>query len=290
MKLIPQSVTQRIGRQILTMQKNSPRTLFGLGLIGVVGSTVLACKATLKLDKTLDEFKREVDTTKELHSTKEDSKYTQTQYQKELAVVYTRGTFKLAKLYGPSILLGTASIAALTGSHITLTRRNAGLTAAYSAVSASFDAYRARVREELGEEKELDFHHAIRSEKQNIDGKIQQLRMADPNKWSPYAKFFDEYNVNWQKNPELNRLFVQCQQNYANHILHARGHIFLNEVYDMLGIAHTSAGCVVGWVVGNGDNYIDFGIFEATNSEFVNGWERSVILDFNVDGVVYDKI
>lgn len=291
MKLIPQSVTQKVGRQLLTMQKNSPRTLFGVGLVGTIVSTVLACRATLKLEETLEDFKNDVDVVKQSRAERTEEQYPQSSYNRELAYIYATGSISIVKLYAPALLIGGAAIASLTGSHVTLTRRNAALTAAYSAVSASYEAYRDRVREQLGEQKELDVYHAVHSEKQNIDGKVQELRMADPNKWSPYAKFFDEYNRNWQKSPELNRLFVQCQQNYANDLLHARGHLFLNEVYDMLGIDHTSAGAIVGWVIDNGgDNYVDFGIFEAGNAQFVNGWERSIILDFNVDGVVFDKI
>lgn len=290
-KFIPKGVTQKIGRQILTIKKDSPRTLFVLGIVGTVGSTILACRATLKLSDTLDEFKEDVEGVKTLAEVIPDNGYSRMDHNKDMAYAYLRGTYSIAKLYAPAILLGSASIGALTGSHVTLSRRNTGLTAAYAAVQSSFEAYRERVKEELGEEKELEIHHAARLEKIAADGKTISLHRADPNKWSPYARFFDEYNRNWVKNPELNRLFVQCHQNYANHLLHARGHVFLNEVYEMLGMEHTSAGCVVGWLVGpGGDNYIDFGLFEAASSQFVNGWERSIILDFNVDGVIYDKI
>lgn len=281
---IPQALTQNIGRQVLTMQKNSPRLLFIGGIIGIVGTTVLACRATLKLEKTLNDIEKDVDQIKKFDESK-------TKYNQSMAKVYLKGTGNIVKLYAPAIVLGGASIAALTGSHITLTRRNAALTAAYSALSASFDSYRDRVRKELGDEKELDVYHAVQLEKMAGDGKTELVRMADPNKFSPYARFFDEHNPNWEKNPEYNRIFIQCQQNYCNHLLHARGHVFLNEVYDTLGLPRSQAGQVVGWVLNQGgDNFIDFGIFEVGNSEFVNGWERSILLDFNVDGTVYDKI
>ena len=89
-------------------------------------------------------------------------------------------------------------------------------------------------------------------------------------------------------------LFLRTQQNYANDLLKARGHLFLNEVYSMLGIPHTSAGAIVWWTIGaGGDNYVDFGIFTRDSQvvrEFVNGYERSILLDFNVDGVIWDMI
>lgn len=293
MKIIklPQGLTQKVGRQMLTVRKNSPKLLFVSGLVGVAVSTVMACRATLKLGDTLDEFKEDIDAVKESHREVIKNEYDPANYNRDLVYVYAKGTMNLVKLYGPTILISAASITALTGSHVTLARRNAGLTAAYSAVSASYDAYRDRVRKELGEEKELDFYHAVQKKDITVDGKTEKIRVADPNQWSPYARFFDEASPNWQKDAELNRLFVTCQQNYANHLLQARGHIFLNEVYDMLGIDRCQAGQVVGWVIGHdGDNYIDFGVFTAANAQFVNGWERSVLLDFNVDGVIYDKI
>jgi Family of unknown function (DUF6353) len=291
MKLISQGLTQGFGRRVLTMQKNSPRTLFILGIAGVVGTTILACRATLKLEKTLTEFKNDVEAVNDRHAIEKPSSSTKTTYNKDMAVVYTKGTAKVVRLYAPAIVLGGLSVAALTGSHITLTRRNAALTAAYSALSTSFESYRERVRKEVGEEKERDIHQGIVTEKMAIDGKTEIVRSTDPNKISIYARFFDEYNVNWEKNPEFNKLFIQSQQNYMNHLLHARGHVFLNEVYDQLGIPRSQAGQFVGWVVNQGgDNFIDLGIFDVRNSAFVNGWERSILLDFNVDGVVYDKI
>lgn len=278
MKFIPDSVTRTIARQILNVQKQSPHIMFAAGIVGVVGGTVLACRATLKLGDTLDNIKVDLIkvNSKEIGS------------NRELAVVYAKGTYDISKLYAPAVLVGAASIGLLTASHITLTHRNTALTAAYAAVAKAYDDYRERVKKEVGEEREHELYHAITHETlKNDDGKT----VADPNQWSPYARFFDEYSTQWKKNPELNRLFVECQQRYANHILTSRGHIFLNEVYDMLGLKRSKAGQVVGWVLGNGgDNYIDFGMFEVSNSKFINGYERSILLDFNVDGVVYDKL
>lgn len=279
MKLIPTGVTRSIGRHILTMKKNSPRTMFVGGIVGIGVSTVLACRATLKLESTLQTFKEDVD------GVKADSLE-----RKDLAYVYAKGSASLVRLYGPAILVGGASVVLLTGSHVTLTRRNAALTAAYSALQVSFDQYIQRVKNEIGEERELDLRRGVIKQEVMIDGKKTSIDVLDPNGRSIYSKCFDESNANWNKNAEINRVFIQCQQNYLNHLLHARGHVFLNEVYNTLGFEHTSAGSIVGWVVGNGDSYIDFDIFEAVNSDFVNGYERSIWLDFNVDGIIYDKI
>lgn len=292
---LPRIITLGVGRNILLLKKQSPHIFFVAGVVGAVASTVLACRATLKLSATLDEIRQDLD---EVNENKENNyrlsssndikeTYTDIQLKKDITYVYVKGGVQIAKLYGPAAILGVASITALTGSHIQMNRRNAALMAAYAAMQRAYEEYRERVREQLGDEKELELYHSVKTE--TVGGK--KVAVIDPNKWSLYAKFFDEYSKNWKKDPELNRIFVQCQQNYANQLLQANGHLFLNEVYDMLGVDRSSAGQLVGWVLnGDGDNFVDFGMFEAYNSGFVNGWERSVLLDFNVDGVIYDKI
>lgn len=306
MYIVPNSVIRNVSRQMLVAKKNSPHIFFVAGVVGTITSTVLACRATLKLSDTLDEIKEDLVTVKEMRDAVDNQvlevedggkvvpvPYTNEDWYKDTLYVYGKASLRIVRLYGPSILVGTASIAALTGSHVQLARRNAALMAAYAALHQMFEDYRERVRFQYGDERELDLFHGVKTESMvNADGdKIEKKVLTDPNKHSMYARFFDEYSPNWQKDPELNRIFVQCQQSYANDLLRARGHLFLNEVYDMLGIERSSAGQVVGWVIGgDGDNYVSFGMFDAYNSAFVNGYERSVLLDFNVDGVVYDKI
>ena len=289
MKIVPKSVLGKVSRQILIAKKNSPHIFFAAGIAGTIASTVLACRATLKLSDTLDEIKKDVDPVKEVSPVEE---YMDGDYHADRIYVYGKASLKLVRLYGPSVAVGAVSIGMLTGSHVQLVRRNTALMAAYAAVQKAYDEYRARVRDQVGEEAELEIYHAARNELvKNSSGEIVKATVADPNKYSPYAKFFDEYSRHWQKDPELNRMFVQIQQNYFNQRLIAYGHVFLNEIYDALGVDRSKAGAVVGWLKdGDGDGYIDFGIFEAFNSHFVNGCEPSILLDFNVDGVIYDKI
>lgn len=288
MRFVPDSISRGICRQILVAKKESPHIFFVAGLIGTITSTVLACRATLKLEATLDEIKKDVDTVKALKiDTPNQNNYPIETWERDAIYVYTKAGLKLTRLYAPSIIIGVVSISALTGSHIQLHKRNQALMAAYAMLEKAYNDYRNRVREELGEEKERELYHGVEIEKV---GK-EEAKVIDPNRWSAYAKFFDEGSSFWQKDPEGNRLYIQCQQNYANNLLRARGHVFLNEVYDMLGIERSKAGAVVGWVMGGeGDNYVSFGIFDIYNKPFVNGWERTILLDFNVDGVIYDKI
>lgn len=280
---IPQSVTRTLSRQVLVARKQSPHILFAAGVVGVIGATVLACKATLKVGPVLDDFKLDIEGVKAMENDANETR-------KGLAYVYIRDTTKIVRLYAPAIVVGTASIAALTGSHITLTKRNSALTATVVTLTETFNQYRDRVREEVGEEKERDIYHGVLLEKtKDENGKEVMRRVLSDGVRSPYARIFDETNINWRNNSEYNNVFLTYQQNYFNHMLQARGHVFLNEVYTALGFEHTREGAVVGWVAGSdGDNYIDFGIFSDTR--FVNGWEPSVIVDFNVDGIIFDKI
>lgn len=293
---LPVGLTRNVGRALLQFKKNSPHILFAGGVLGSVTSTVLACRATLKLSDTLDEIQKDVDHVNNLKKHIAHSatlEYTETEYRKDMAYVYAKAGMKIGRLYAPSAAVGVVSIGALTGSHVIMTKRNTALMAAYAVIQKAYDDYRDRVRDQVGEDRELELYRGEKLEivKHN-DDKNEEIKIIDPNTRSPYAKLFDEYNANWKKDPEYNFMFIQAQQNCANVLLRTRGHIFLNEVYDMLGVDRSKPGAVVGWVYNNqeGDNYVDFGIYEAFNNRFVEGMERSIWLDFNVDGVIYDKI
>ena len=75
------------------------------------------------------------------------------------------------------------------------------------------------------------------------------VEVADPNvTHSLYSVVFCEGNTGWTKNPELNKVFLIQQQNHANDRLRLNGVLFLNEVYDMLGVPRTAYGQIAGWV------------------------------------------
>lgn len=287
MNVIPKSVVKKGARAALQLRKHSPHILFGAGILGTVTSTVLACRATLKLSDTLDEIEKDVQVLDNVEEEARDA-----EWHRDVIWIYGKASFKIVKLYGPAVIVGTLSIVALTKSHTQLSRRNGALMAAYAAMSKAYEDYRDRVREELGEERELEIYHSVRKELiKNEENEVIEAKVVDPNSYSPYARIFDEACGPWEKDPELNRMFLQSVQNYCDNLLKARGHLFLNEVYDKLDFPHSRAGAVVGWVIGKeGDNYVDFGIYNAFNARFVNGYERCIVLDFNVDGVIYDKI
>ena len=316
LELMKQSIKKTTGRTGLVLKKHSPEILMGAGILGIVGSTVLACKATLKVEDIIDEARDTLDTINEVLDAKghillndeminipeDEDKYTSEDAKKDKAIVYVKTGVELGKLYAPAISLGIVSIACLMGSHNIMKKRNVAVVAAYKAVEESFANYRRRVVEEFGKDKDEEYRYGIVRTEETItetdkNGKKKKVKKTvdtlDPNHVSQYARFFDESCANWSKTPEYNLLFLKAQQNYANDLLKARGHIFLNEVYDMLGIERSQAGAVVGWVLDkDSDNFVDFGIYngDERGRAFVNGYERSILLDFNVDGVIYDLI
>ena len=296
------------GRPGLLLKKNSPEILIAMGIVGVIGSTIMACRATTKAEKVLRGHKNELGKINIVWEKVKEGEvpldeYTNMDHRKDLAKTYIETGIDLIKLYGPAVGLGLVSIGCIFASHGIMRSRNVALMAAYKAIEEGFTAYRKRVIDEYGEEKDYMFKHNLRSESINEievgpDGKPRKVKKTklnsdDTNSLSVYARFFDESCAQWSKTPEYNLMFLRAQQNYHNDLLRTRGHVFLNEVYDALGIERTKAGAVVGWVIGSGDNFIDFGIFDGDRERsraFVNGYEPSILLDFNVDGVIYDLI
>lgn len=299
---VPPKAILAISRKALVLQKHSPTIMFAAGVTGTVTSTVLACKSTLKIGEVLDHHDNMKEKAKGALdgtlSIKAGETYSDFDYKKDMYVLHVQTSVKILKLYGPALLLGAASIALLVGSHKTLMNRNAALTAAYAALENSFSRYRKIVRDEIGEDKERQLHYMAEHENasETIASKTAKNLAERPNNYSQYARFFDESCMDWKRTPAHNFQFLRNQQTWANDKLRARGHLFLNEVYDMLGYDRTTEGAVVGWVMAKnstGDNFVDFGIFEGNTPArrmFINGTEASILLDFNVDGTIFDKI
>ena len=295
------------------INKYSPEILLGVGIVGVIGSAVLACKATTKIHTVLDDAKEQVDM---IHKGVEDGKvisvvngaevpvdYSKEDGNKDLTITYAKTGMGLAKLYGPAILLGVSSVVCILASHNIIHKRNVALAAAYATIDNSFKEYRGRVVERFGQELDRELRYNIKSQEteeivKDENGKESVVKTTMRTaKESDYARFFDEYCLGWRKDAEYNLMFVKQVQNWANDKLKSQGYLYLNDVYEMLGFKKTKAGQVVGWIydktgeLGIGDNYVDFGIYDLHDErkrDFVNGRERSVLLDFNVDGNIWE--
>jgi hypothetical protein len=301
MKFIPEAVTRKVAMTGLKAQKNSPKILFAVGVVSMGATVVTACRATLKLEGVLDDIDKDLADAGLLAEDKHPRKkagavYTEDDYKKDKVVIYLQGGLKIVTLYAPSIALGVISVACFTQSHRILTKRNAGLSAALAIVEKSFADYRRRVVDELGEDKDREFYYGVEKEtiQERTENGIKKKTVKTPAGLTMYARYFDEYNALWQPTPSMNEAFLRAQQEYANLQLNAKGYILLNDVYQALGFERTTEGCVVGWLRrnrGGKDGYVDFGLGDwPTAEDFATGRERSVLLDFNVDGEIFRQI
>lgn len=280
-------------KSLTTVKKYSPEILTTVGILGMVGTVVLASRATLKLEPVIDKIQDGRDIVRERE---EDEDYTTQDRTKDIAYVYIQGTLDIIKLYGPAITLGVSSAACIVGAHGIMKKRNVALVAALKTLETGFNEYRKRVIEEFGEEKDRDFRLGLRDE-EVIDektGKKTTKKVQDPHGYSIYARLFDLNSRQWSKDAEMNLLTLRSTENHYNNKLQIQGHVFLNEIYDALDIPRSKAGAVVGWSLnGDGDKHISFGLYDEANqstARLVNGYEPAVWLDFNVEGVILDYI
>lgn len=299
---IMKSVNGVASKTVMKLEKHSPEILVVAGIAGTVVSAVLACKATTKVAEILDETNGTLDTIHEGMKTGaiNGQEYTTEDGKKDTVVVYAQTGMKLAKLYGPAIILGTLSITSILASNNILRKRNVALGAAYAAIDKSFKEYRGRVIERFGEQVDTELKYGIKAKKfEEIEvdpetGKEKKVKktvmVADPNLQSDYAVYFDSKSRNYETNPDYNRMFLKAQQAFANDKLQTRGHLFLNEVLDDLDLPRTPAGQIVGWTKDGPDGYVNFRIVEVERETEDGRHEPALLLDFNVEGNIWEKM
>lgn len=310
MKNFTKNLNRTVNQFGFKCKKHAPELLIVTGIIGVVGSAIMACKATPKAIEAKQKSAEEADNLERSIVGCDLTEQSVTQYKHEVSTIRRNTVLKYVQLYAPSVILGAASIGCIVESHNILSKRNVAIAAAYATVDKGFKEYRGRVIDRFGKDIDDELRFNVKSkEVENTtvdeDGNPvttnETVKTADPNEYSTYARFFDESCKGWTKSPETNLIILRQQQNYANEKLKHRGYLFLNEVYDMLGIDRVKAGQIVGWYYDetnpSGDNFVDFGVYNQERSEdcnervraFVNGKEKNILLDFNVDGDILNR-
>ena len=299
---IMKSVNGAMSKTVMKLKKHSPEILVVAGVVGTVVSAVIACKATTKVSAILEETKDTLDT---IHDGAETgiingNEYTPEDAKKDTAMVYVQTGVKFAKLYAPAVILGTLSITSILASNNILRKRNVALGAAYAAIDKSFKEYRGRVIERFGEQVDQELKYNIKAKKfEEIEvdpetGKEKKVKktvmVADPNLQSEYAVYFDSKSRNYETNQDYNRMFLKAQQAFANDKLQTRGHLFLNEVLDDLDLPRTPAGQIVGWTTDGPDGYVNFRILEVERETEDGRHEPALLLDFNVEGNIWEKM
>lgn len=283
MKIMEKLVEEVIPTTLYQLKQNAPHITFGAGIVGFAATVGLASRATLKARDRVDVHRINMHNIE----TKHPERRVAIDQRREIVSV----SVDMAKIYAIPVAVGGVTLALFAHSHMELTRRNTALVTAYSALQTAVNQYRERVREQVGEEKEQDLWRGVRREVEGTGKDKNEVAYLDPENTSPYVRCWDESNVNWTDDPEYNMMFLRAAQQHMNDLLWARGFVLLNDAYDALGFERSGLGSVVGWTLDEGgDNFVDFGIFEARNSRFVNTTEPALWLDFNVDGMIANRI
>lgn len=164
----------------LLLKKHSHEILTYGGIVGGIGAAVLACRATLKLEDTLETGKEEIDAVK---TNFEYPEAPSKEERKELSIAYGRTTVDVVKLYLPAVTLGVASVASILAGHNIISKRSAAYAAAYTAVNDQLKGYRERVAARYGEDVEHELYYDMQDEDistENPDGSVDTVTVKKP--------------------------------------------------------------------------------------------------------------
>lgn len=302
MKINTKTLRKSFKKAQLTVRKHSPEILMVAGVIGTVAGAVMACKETLELEDVLDECKQEKMELEEQYATCEQ--YSEDALKKDQVKLTIKQVAKIVKLYAPSVIMEATSIGVIFASNDIMRKRNASMAAAYATLNSMYKRYRQNVIESYGEEVDKDMRFGVKHEKVteiDEDGNKVKIdaRIVDLDNTalaiSDYSRFFQAGCKGFDASSgRYNLLYLKGIQAMFNNKLIADGYVMLNDVYRELGFDTIPEGWSIGWVYDEenpiGDNYIDFGLYEARNKNqrAVNDWEPVILMDFNVDGNLYE--
>ena len=302
MKINTKTLRKSFKKAQLTVRKHSPEILMVAGVIGTVAGAVMACKETLELEDVLDECKHEKMELEEQYAMSEE--YSEDALKKDQVKLTIKQAAKIVKLYAPSVIMEVTSIGVIFASNDIMRKRNASMAAAYATLNSMYKRYRQNVIESYGEEVDKDMRFGVKHEKVteiDEDGNKVKIdaRIVDLDNTalaiSDYSRFFQMGCKGFDASSgRYNLLYLKGIQAMFNNKLIADGYVMLNDVYRELGFDTIPEGWSIGWVYDEanpiGDNYIDFGLYEARNKNqrAVNDWEPVILMDFNVDGNLYE--
>lgn len=295
MNAIASAIVRTAKKSAFKIKKHAPEILLGVGVLTSAGATVLACKATLKAQPTLDKAKNELD---EIHTADNDprvsyAEYPKEQVKKDITRVYFNTAKELSKTYLPTVALWSISMACMVGSHAMTKRQLSALMAAYTALGNSFREYRRRIEENLADENAAALGYADKTE----DGHFIQVEDKPS-----YVFIFDKNNPYWKDNIEYNLVFLKGAQRLLDYHLKRDHFVFVNDVLKELGFECISSGQLDGWIYdpdhpkAYNDGYISFGLYnrDGSETEALTAYKAGKIdylpIKLNIDGTIYDRI
>ena len=275
-----------LGTVNFTLKKYSPEILLGVGIVGVVGSTVLACKATLQAEAILDEHaekKERIDDCVLLRDTSEVDYPVEAEKQDRRVLMFSTAG-KFIRLYGPPVTLMAVSISCILGAHRIMKKRNVALMAAYKVLE---NGQKRTIVDADGTEHEQDgTEHEQDGINLHLSGFARSFAPERPDQMGSW-----EGSTQWSKVHEYNLDFLNAKADHFNNMLLTKGFVTINDVYSELGFAPTEAGMICGWRYKSdrGDGYISFKPrgYDGGWNHGINGDE--ILLDFNIDGVIFDQ-
>ena len=270
--------------------RNAPTILSVAASAGVVATGYLAYKAGSELYSVKTKYENAM----------KEYPDTSTEAASKLRKQFLWDT---VKILAPTVISGAATVGCIVWSNRLATKQIMAITGAYKSLETAFKTYREKMVDAVGEEKVNEI--MARPIELSLDSpdckKINELEsvygmIEDVFKASPYARLIDDTSTAWDPNEDYLFMNISAIQNWANRRLRTKGHLFLNEVYDQLGVSRTPEGSVCGWIANSedGDGYVDFGNPESCAWRYYDGVRKhnvtECVLDFNIDGVIWDRI
>lgn len=215
----------------MAISKHSPEILTGIGIAGMITTTVLAVKATPKALKLIEAKKEE-------------------EHKDKLTAM---DTIKVTwKCYIPAAITGITSVACVIGASSVHMKRNAALATAYKLSETALTEYREKVVETLGEKKEKIIREKI--DKDHLDQKpVSKSQVIITNKGNTLC--FD-YHSGRYFHSDID--LIKKAVNELNRQMVVDMYVSLNDFYDELELEHTSLGDELGWNFDDGFVEIDF--------------------------------
>lgn len=277
----------------------APEVMLAGGITAGVLSVIMIAKAHRETDGWKENLEERLAAYREIiqEDIDEGIEVDEREIRKGEARIYASAGGYLLKAYGRGVLVGVGAIALVMASHGLMKNRLSAVLSLATLLESSFEEYRNKVKDEYGEEADQRLYYGAEARdvvtlETNEDGKKKKRKSKKnhlPEEYDSrmYSRVFEETNINWFNDPSKNEYFLRALEQWANDRLYLRGALVLNDVYTQLGFEPTPFGAVVGWTKDGGDGYVSFGLDSDLNAR--EGDDRW-LLDFNVEGVMYNKI
>lgn len=254
-----------------TLVKHSPGILTGLGIAGMVTSTVMAVKATPKALMLIEEEKR-----RKNHELLEAAKAEGVTDVEKIDKLKPAEAIKTAwKCYIPAAASAIVSTACLIGANTVNVRRNAALAAAYTLSETALKEYQDKVVETIGEKKERTVRDAIAKDRLDNDPvKTKEVIITEKGNTLCYDSISGRY---FKSDIEK----IRKAENELNRRMKYENYISLNDFYEEIGLQSTRLGDQLGWNIDKG--YIDIYF----SSQLAADGNPCLVIDFN-KAPVYD--